>query len=577
MKKVVLSLIFSVALVFGGVTIFAQEVETLPVEVVEEPIVIDEEISEELPEEDVPSNPSQTITSCEDIVTTTDLTIYLGLYGTVDFECFSQAVVEVVNQPVILFPGDKVEDYIQISIDGDVKPLSQVNGFLNYIVEEAGIGQVTVLTPHNLPNWGGGENEAFQQHTPEVSFSFYNTCEEIFSAPMPILTLYLSRFNEGSLTCVTESSQLNYTTEVTMPQGGDLIDYIEIFIDEDSIDSSELSAFVIIDENFSTDTPGQFTVQVAMAHPDTSAILANFEVTIEPVEITNARISPILECVAPQEDGTYIAYFGYENFNTVAIDILAGNANRITGGGLTGVDQGQVTRFLYPAPNHPEGRPGRTGFYPNFAFNVPFNGSNLVWTLTGPDGSTRTSTASANSTQCPVVEIPDDTEGDTETENDTTTGGGGGGSSSSSGSGIFTGGNTGGQVLGLFDDASNTVSTGEVLGASDISCPVFSNYLRRGNTGADVRVMQTFLNDHMQAGLVVDGIFGPLTEQAVRGFQAKYWDQIIAPWGSLARPNTTGRWYMTTRAWAHELLGCREDMKTLSNGVQFSTANFIAQ
>jgi hypothetical protein len=57
------------------------------------------------------------------------------------------------------------------------------------------------------------------------------------------------------------------------------------------------------------------------------------------------------------------------------------------------------------------------------------------------------------------------------------------------------------------------------------SCPVFSGFYRKGDTGEGVKSIQTFLNEHMNAGLVVDGMFGPATEKAVHAFQQKYWDQ----------------------------------------------------
>ncbi len=293
------------------------------------------------------------------------------------------------------------------------------------------------------------------------------------------------------------------------------------------------------------------------------------------ISLPNNKISPILECVVAREDNTFLAYFGYENHNTVDINILVGDDNKITGGGLSGFDHGQISDFEYPAPKHPEDRPGRTGFYPHAAFRVLFDGSPLVWSLRGPDGQMRTATASGESTLCP--ELEDDTENSDDSEDDDIDNNTGGGSSSSSlvrtSVSSFVASPIQGEVLGV----SIENHEGEVLGETDISCPVFDGYVRRGNRGQEVRAVQEFLNSHINADLVIDGIFGPLTEQAVRSFQATYWDQIIAPWGSLDRPNTTGRWFITTRAWAHELLGCREDMQTLSNGVEFSTASFVTQ
>ena len=97
-------------------------------------------------------------------------------------------------------------------------------------------------------------------------------------------------------------------------------------------------------------------------------------------------IRPILECVAPGADG-YVAHFGYKNENDEAVTIPVGASNAFfppPGG------RGQPTVF----------QPGRTPFDLNAAFAVPFAGGNLVWTLRGPDGATRTATASPNSQGC---------------------------------------------------------------------------------------------------------------------------------------------------------------------------------
>lgn len=116
------------------------------------------------------------------------------------------------------------------------------------------------------------------------------------------------------------------------------------------------------------------------------------------------RISAILECVEATDTG-YRAHFSYENYNLTDVEILVGDNNKITGGGLAGNDQGQTTLFEYPAPNYPsEDRKGRTGFYPDNAFSVDFDGTNLVWSLKGPDGQNRTATANADSKACPIPE-----------------------------------------------------------------------------------------------------------------------------------------------------------------------------
>jgi hypothetical protein len=97
------------------------------------------------------------------------------------------------------------------------------------------------------------------------------------------------------------------------------------------------------------------------------------------------KISPVVECVADKGDGSYLAYFGYYNRNDIAVDISVGSDNKMTGGGLSGTDQGQPTTF----------EPGRQ----YAAFSVMFNGSNLVWFLRSPNGQAATATASTNPQQ----------------------------------------------------------------------------------------------------------------------------------------------------------------------------------
>lgn len=104
--------------------------------------------------------------------------------------------------------------------------------------------------------------------------------------------------------------------------------------------------------------------------------------TLQLTTVASAVVRPILECVANNGNGTYTAYFGYKNDSAADITLLVGTKNKFTPGPQ---DRGQPTTFLT----------GRTPFYPNAAFSVPFNGNNLVWTLNG-----RTATASRTSTAC---------------------------------------------------------------------------------------------------------------------------------------------------------------------------------
>jgi hypothetical protein len=64
--------------------------------------------------------------------------------------------------------------------------------------------------------------------------------------------------------------------------------------------------------------------------------------------------------------------------------------------------------------------------------------------------------------------------------------------------------------------------------------------LRQGSRGPEVRAVQVLLNAYISAGLVPDGVFGPLTDRAVRRFQAVHGlavDGIVGPqtWSKLIK------------------------------------------
>ena len=122
--------------------------------------------------------------------------------------------------------------------------------------------------------------------------------------------------------------------------------------------------------------PGNYTIGVTVTDDDGGTGTAQGTVTVTG---TLAAVSPVLECVVAQPDGTLIAWFGYRNPNAIPVTLAVGTTNRFT---PTPANRGQPTVF----------QPGRQVR----VFSVAFPGTNLVWTLTG-----RTSTASQNSTRCP--------------------------------------------------------------------------------------------------------------------------------------------------------------------------------
>jgi peptidoglycan hydrolase-like protein with peptidoglycan-binding domain len=140
---------------------------------------------------------------------------------------------------------------------------------------------------------------------------------------------------------------------------------------------------------------------------------------------------------------------------------------------------------------------------------------------------------------------PDDTNEEESNDRPTRRSGG-----SSSGGSI----GTSGLVLGAFDAQDDEL--GMVLGefdARDGTCGIYlTQFLRRGvqNDTGEVRKLQEFLNLHMNAGLMVDGIFGIQTEQAVNTFQLAYWEEILAPWAPYGFPEVmkpSGWVYKTTQ------------------------------
>ena len=91
-------------------------------------------------------------------------------------------------------------------------------------------------------------------------------------------------------------------------------------------------------------------------------------------------------------------------------------------------------------------------------------------------------------------------------------------------------------------------------------CPHFTKYYKKGQRGGEIYKIQTFLKDQGLYNSTIDGIYGPITDRAIKAFQAKYPEEILKPWG-LTKP--TGWWFKTTRAKANELAGCEKDSYTL--------------
>ncbi|MEM8585491.1 MAG: SdrD B-like domain-containing protein, partial [Bacteroidota bacterium] len=115
---------------------------------------------------------------------------------------------------------------------------------------------------------------------------------------------------------------------------------------------------------------------------------------------TTERLSPVLEGITfNPSTGQYEACFGYANDNSCTVSVAVGGDNRFT----PGTDLGQPTEFL----------PGRQVN----VFCVDLGpGETIVWTLTGPDGNTRTATATAPPTTL-VAYVWDDQNGNGKQDN----------------------------------------------------------------------------------------------------------------------------------------------------------------
>lgn len=156
-------------------------------------------------------------------------------------------------------------------------------------------------------------------------------------------------------------------------------------------------------------------------------------------------------------------------------------------------------------------------------------------------------------------------------------GGGGGGSSSGGGnnSGSSSGGGNNSGDSGAITQASSGGSggggvisgslavgfqggsaPGVVLGAQipASQCDMYLTdflHIGRKNNPDQVKKLQRFLNQQMQARLPVTGFFGPLTFAAVEKFQLAYVPDILDPWAIDSHP--TGYVYLTTRKKINEL------------------------
>lgn len=93
----------------------------------------------------------------------------------------------------------------------------------------------------------------------------------------------------------------------------------------------------------------------------------------------------------------------------------------------------------------------------------------------------------------------------------------------------------------------------EVLGETTCGEIITEHLWFGGNNNSDqVKLLQQFLNEQINAELPITGYFGTLTKAAVIAFQEKHSDKILQPWidlGLLPEKKGTGNVFKTTKWW----------------------------
>jgi hypothetical protein len=94
----------------------------------------------------------------------------------------------------------------------------------------------------------------------------------------------------------------------------------------------------------------------------------------------------------------------------------------------------------------------------------------------------------------------------------------------------------------------------EIQGKPAVWCHDFNVNLKIGDSGSEVEALQTALTkEGFNVGGDTPGEFGEYTASAVVGFQEKYKDEILIPWGLTHGTGFVGK---TTRAKLNKLYGC---------------------
>ncbi|MDQ5901543.1 MAG: hypothetical protein QG580_258, partial [Patescibacteria group bacterium] len=366
-------------------------------------------------------------------------------------------------------------------------------------------------------------------------------------------------------------------TEVCLPTDATVYDFMSGVTANDAEDGNITSSVVVEIGNFTLGVPGVYTITYTVTDSDKNTVTAIRTITIKEncsetpsceangneiwakITLTNVvseGAGDLQSRIYVGSNSTYINsgewFMVHDGTNAVVDATLFEN---VPGVAVQRVN-GKVRFGIHGS--HPERRPYA---YERVVGTIEFfQGDITTWEndlsdnnkFDGPEVTVPDTVSVANNVlsfdlgvdiaddflYAPYVFNPCDDGGDDGDDDDDGDDNGGGGGGGSSGGG------------------SSRRSEGEVLGAT--SCVAFTTYNRLGNKGGEIKALQTFLNEYMNAGLTVDGVYGRTTAQAVHNFQAFHWKEVIDPWTPPLSPNTTGWQYKSTRATINAIIDCPE-------------------
>jgi len=116
------------------------------------------------------------------------------------------------------------------------------------------------------------------------------------------------------------------------------------------------------------------------------------------------------------------------------------------------------------------------------------------------------------------------------------------------------------QVQAQIAELQRQLAEVEAISSPSVWCHSFETNLGYVNKGDEVKALQTALTKQGFYEESISGIYSEYTMEAVKGFQEKYSQDILAPWGLSSGTGYLGE---TTRAKLNELHGCEEKAEKL--------------